>query len=52
MDVKGRYERLKVILEDTEKAKGISRETRASCKEYADEYNKLKEFQYTCHSVQ
>ena len=52
MDVESRYERLKVILEDTEKARGIYRETRASYKEYADEYKKLKECQYMCHSVQ
>ena len=43
MNVEGRYERLKVILEDTEKARGIYGETRASYKEYADEYKKLKE---------
>ena len=52
MDVEGRYERLKVILEDTEKARGISKETRASFKEYADEYKKLRECQYMCHSIQ
>ena len=52
MDVEGRYEQLKVILVDTEIATGISRETRASYKEYADEYKKLKESQYMCHSVQ
>ena len=39
-------------MEDTEIARGISRETRASYKEYADEYKKLKECQYMCHSVQ
>ena len=42
MDVEGRYERLKVILEDTEIARGISRETRASYKNYADEYKKIE----------
>ena len=36
MDIKGRYEWLKVILEDTEKARGIRRETRTSYKKYAD----------------
>ena len=52
MDVEGGYERLKVILEDTEIAIGIRRETRASYKEYTYEYKKLKECQFMCHSVQ
>ena len=52
MDVERRCERLKVILEDTEKARGISRETRASFKEYADKYKILRDCQYMCHSVQ
>ena len=52
MDVETRYERLKIILQDTEKERGISRETRASYKVYADEYKKLKECQYMCPSVQ
>ena len=52
MDVERRYERLKVILEDTEKARGISTETKLSFKEYANEYKKLRECQYMCHSIQ
>ena len=42
MDVEDRYERLKVILEDTEIAIGISRETRVSYKKYADKYKKIE----------
>ena len=52
MDVEGRYKWLKVILEDTEIARGISRETRASYKKYADKYKKLNECQYMCYSIQ
>ena len=52
MDVEGRYERQKVILENTDIARGISREIRASYKEYADKYKKYKECQYMCYSVQ
>ena len=43
MDVEGRYEQLKVILEDTEEVRGIYKDTTASYKEYAGEYKKLKE---------
>ena len=42
MNVEGRYERLKVILEDTGNARGISRETRASYKKYAIEFKNCK----------
>ena len=51
MDVEGRFERQKVKLEDTEKARGISRVTKASYKEYADKYKKLKECQFMFLSV-
>ena len=40
LNVEGILERLKMILEDTEIARGISRETRASYKEYTDKYKK------------
>ena len=42
MEVEGRYERQKVILEDTEIARGINRKKRTSYKEYADKFKKLK----------
>ena len=38
--------------DSTEKARGISREARTSFKEYADEYKKLRECQFMCHSIQ
>ena len=39
-------------MEDTEKARRIYKDTTVSYKEYADEYKKLKEWQFNYYSVQ